>query len=98
MRYQNDLNKIVQFMYYCAKAQDDSSINESFDELCCLPPKFQCDGIVECKNDDDRSDEDDCQDCRNGLGFCDGTLTCLDQKCKGKCMDDLTDYKYGKNA
>ena len=36
-------------MYYCAKAQDDSSITESFDELCCLSPKYQCDGIVECK-------------------------------------------------
>ena len=98
MRFQKDWNKIVQFMIYCGKAPDGFSTTESFVELCCLTPKFQCDGIVECKNDDDRSDEDNCNGCRNSLGFCDGTLTCLDKKCKGKCMDGLTDCKYGGNA
>jgi len=80
MWFQYDLNRIFDFMLYCVNAQDGFNITESFDELCCLPPEYQCDGIIECRNVDDRSDEDTCNGCRNGLGFCDGTLTCLDKK------------------
>ena len=86
----NDRRKIFYFLLHFVSAQDGSNTTKSLNELCCLPPEFQCDGIVECKNEDGRSDEDACNGCRNGLGLCDGTLTCLDKKCKGRCMDYLS--------
>ena len=55
-----------------------------------LNQRFMLDSDQVNYGDDDRSDEDTCNGCRNGLGFCDGTLTCLDKKCKGRCMNYLS--------
>ena len=36
-----------------------------------------------------KKDEDDCKDCRVGLGVCNEEITCLADKCGNSCRYDL---------
>jgi hypothetical protein len=85
---------LLYFIDICTTLHNGINTNIA-NEFCCLPPHSQCDGIIECKKYTNVTDEDNCLGCRNGLGRCEGTLICLDHKCKGNCMEGLVDCNYG---